>query len=151
MAASYTKTGILTLKASTSILVALTIAGLFFTVLVYFYPGPAMGDFFWPVFAIFAIFTFFIALKLLINQPLLTVDKSGIKFYRSGILIRWNQFHSCYLADENGNDSADQQNLVITYFVPNQTSAQQIAIKIQQFYNYDGVEILNAINYFNRR
>lgn len=144
----YKKTGTFVLKESFATLLAVFVAALAFAIFICFYPGPGeIGFYFWILFLVPLLLAIGIGIKMLTLKPIMTIDKRGIKYYRSGIEIKWNHFQKATIAQmESGNDTDEY--LIVYYYKPNHPHLLQIEMKMNSLHDQEASDILEAIQYF---
>lgn len=119
-------------------------------ILLWFYPGPSYGKFFWAILALFAMILVGVGLKLLILKPVVTIDSEGIRYFRSGIFVKWSQFVSATVHEVPYEDGDTKPYFTLQFYDRNNPKLQQIDLPLGGLLDKNGNEIIAAINEFRK-
>ena len=137
------------IKDSFTILAITCAVGIFFAVLLCYYPGKEyLGNDFWPLFALPALLALGCGTKILMNKSIVRIDTNGINFFRSKIFIAWAQVQSVRVLELNeGTDDAEDY-LVVKYIDHTKKELLQIDFLITGAMNKTPEDLKQAINNF---
>lgn len=107
-----------------------------------------MGNSFWAAFGIFAVLSLGTLYKLLTIKPIMRVDKKSIRFYRSGIEIKWNNFKSAAVEEIAYDDGDSKPFLILKYYQPNKAALQQLDLPLTALHDKTGEQIIEAIRFY---
>ena len=151
---SVKKTGAsFTFQVSDSITVLLItfIVAVFFAVLLCFYPGPEfLGANFWPLIALPGLLALGAGYKLLTRKPIVQVDTTGIRFFRSKIWITWAQVRSAQVVTVDQGDGDTEDYLVVKYLNAEGNAIVETDFMITAAMNKTSGEITAAIAFFGK-
>lgn len=135
------------IKDSFTILGITCAVGIFFAVLLCYYPGKEfLGNDFWPLFALPALLALGCGIKILLNKTIVRIDTNGINFYRSKIFIPWAKIQSVRVFELNAGTDDAEDHLVVKYFDHNKKDLLQIDFVLTGAMNKTPDDVKKAIN-----
>lgn len=146
------KTNAFEVKDSLTVLLIIFVIAVLFATLICYYPGKAyLKGNFWPLFALPALLASGCLFKILSSRIILRVDAIGLRFFRSGIIVSWQDLQSAILTEEDEGDGEIATFLKIKYSDPVQNQLFETNFLISGSMNKTASEIIEAIAVFQQQ
>ncbi len=140
------ETTVFEVKDSLTVLLIIFAVAVLFATLMCYYPGKAyLKGNFWPLFALPALLAAGCLFKILSPKTILRIDAEGFRFFRSGIIVSWQDLQSAIITEEDEGDGQTATFLKIKYCDPAQNQLLETNFPISGSMNKTASEIMQAI------